>query len=156
MREIKFRAWDYNNECMIPWEKIKLEKEEGETTLSVVIYDDSVGDYYDDFPFMQYTGLKDKNGREIYEGDITELVVDGEIRRFVVNIKTVIREVVSHPSFFDETAKVAITGVVFEWNGFELFPCVDENGEFDNSKMIVVGNVLEHSYLLEGESIENQ
>ena len=97
----------------------------------------------------QYTGLKDKNGREIYEGDVTELEVDGEIRRFVVKIKTVIREVVSHPSFNDDTAKVAITGVVFEWNGFELFPCVDENGEFDNTKMVVIGNIYKNPELLE-------
>ncbi|KOS68365.1 hypothetical protein AEA09_07210 [Lysinibacillus contaminans] len=51
----------------------------------------------------------------MYEGDLTELEVDGEIRRFVVRIKTVVREMVSHPSFDDATAKVKVTGVVFEW-----------------------------------------
>lgn len=107
----------------------------------IEVYPESVG---------EYTGLKDKNDKEIYEKDITELEVDGEIRRFVVNIKTVIRDVVSHPSFDDETAKVAITGVVFEWGGFELFPCVDDKGESDNSKMTVVGNIYENPELLGG------
>lgn len=96
----------------------------------------------------QYFGLKDKNGVEIYDKDITELEVDGTIRRFLVSKKTVIREVASHPSFTDEIAKVAITGIVFEWNGFELFPCVDENGKSDIEDMVVIGNIYDNPELL--------
>ncbi|MFD1205823.1 YopX family protein [Sporosarcina contaminans] len=98
----------------------------------------------------QFTGLHDKSGIEIYEKDITQLDVDGQVRCFVVSKRTVIREVVSHPNFIDETAKVAITGIVFEWNGFELFPCVDENGKSDVEDMVVVGNIYEHPHLLKG------
>lgn len=83
----------------------------------------------------------------IFQGDITELVLpDGEVRWFKVDIRTVIREVISHPDFDAPTAKVVITGVVFLWNGFELFPCIDGNGVIDTSKMSIVGNIHDHHF----------
>ena len=85
------------------------------------------------------TGLVDKNGIPINIGDRTRLVLDnGEVREFDVCFKTVIRKVKNHPKFDDEFSKVAITGVVFCWNGYDLFPCVDENGIVDTSKMEVI------------------
>lgn len=67
MREIKFRAWDKN-------------KNEIREVTSINWYDEYIwvdetpmsGDKLpiESTPLMQYTGLKDKNGKEIYEGDI--------------------------------------------------------------------------------------
>ena len=100
----------------------------------------------------QFTGLADKNNKKIFKGDITELTLEnGEIRRFVVDIRTVTRTLVSHPDFDDETAKVQITGVVFLWQGYELFPCIDSNGASDVSKMEVVGNTHDNPELLREE-----
>ncbi len=100
----------------------------------------------------QYTTFNDKNGTPIYEGDITELILsDGETRRFEVTFKKVEREVISHPTFDDPSAKVVIYGAVFLWNGFELFPCVDENGINDTKKMRVIGNIFDNPELLEIE-----
>lgn len=57
-REIKFRAWD--NECKVIREYDELKG------LTLDALDAS------DFELEQYTGMKDANGKEIYEGDILE------------------------------------------------------------------------------------
>lgn len=85
------------------------------------------------------TGLFDKNGTPIRIGDRTRLILeDGEIREFDVQFKTVKRTVKNHPDFIGDFAEVYITGIVFSWNGYDLFPCADEKGISDVSKMEVI------------------
>ena len=63
MREIKFRAWSKDHESMVNPDEINNERIPVENT--------DVGfKLKTDFILMQFTGLKDKNGKEIYEGDI--------------------------------------------------------------------------------------
>lgn len=57
MREIKFRVWD---------EKEMLYESNSS------LFDRECDGSGIDYQLMQYTGLKDKNGREIYEGDIVK------------------------------------------------------------------------------------
>jgi uncharacterized phage protein (TIGR01671 family) len=60
MREIKFRAWDIVNAKMV--EEI--------SNHEVFIDKDGILVRYNTMEVMQFTGLHDKNGKEIYEGDI--------------------------------------------------------------------------------------
>lgn len=85
MREIKFRAWDKKYKEMIP--DIWIAPEYGWLVLSdndALAERERPGE--DQIILMQYTGLKDKNGKEIYEGDVVKIVHPFKNRKYIGEI----------------------------------------------------------------------
>ena len=70
MRELKFRAWNTEEKRMSqPFQFKDLSGfDDGAVYLGYPMIGSSLDD--DCWEFIQYTGLKDRNGKEIYEGDI--------------------------------------------------------------------------------------
>ncbi len=108
-REIKFRAWEKNLKEMIPVHDVDFERK--------IINTSSAWRFLNEVALMQYTGLKDKNGKEIYEGDViksirgykavVEWVDDGRFLGFTIERERKIMYVGQEPA-------VEVIGNIYE------------------------------------------
>jgi len=147
MREIKFRAWDKRNKCFV-----------GNSLYDYCIsFDGSIGfinnngnvdfnndnEFYSDkLELMQFTGLKDKNGVEIYEGDVLELVYPAEIFDGVVEMEE--QRYVGEVIFKDANFEV--------WRGKTYLDMVGNSNPPlapDDNTLEVIGNIYEDPGLLD-------
>ena len=123
MKEIKFRVWDKTLNKIHCWSAI-----ENHFTFEELLDDNF-------FEAMQYTGLKDKNGTEIYDGDYIRYsarTINGSIFTHVCRV------------FQHESGTWRIEGYREDNHSYET------KGTVYATHLIceVIGNIYEHNHLL--------
>ncbi|RQP14360.1 MAG: hypothetical protein EAS48_01800 [Chryseobacterium sp.] len=135
MRTIKFRVWD---------KELKKYRSEKDGDYSLGVLSGKVrGIYGERFPQMevqQFTGLTDKNGKEIYEGDILEdVILDGSKRFYKVFYKKGGLVINIHQDDFKKD------------NPLFYEPIADmQTSGFIEQNCIIIGNIYENPELLSG------
>lgn len=130
MREIKFRVWDLINKRWLNLWTIKLNIDGSVLAVTDMVDLEMYGMHQ--VELMQYTGLHDKNGKEIYEGDIVKegSGPGGPSIGTIDNING------------DTVVKFLPGTIPDDWN-HEYYPVF---GKMDHSE--VIGNIYENPGLL--------
>ena len=130
MREIKFRAWDKKYSVM--WQGIELTK-----LLHYLIFQKmpnadayrALKDHYGEIEWLQYTGIKDKNGKEIFGGDL--LCMSGDTTAYY--------------EVFYHDGEACFSCARSHYNSSR---CGGYIPSLDNNKLEVIGNIYENPELL--------
>ena len=127
-REIKFRAWNTDDNKMEYPLVLAICNDGGTLNFKPLIKCADGNSAYKDYPLMQFTGLHDRNGKEIYEGDILQ---------------------------YTDNFNRPITGVVqYLGNGFWIEE-KDETHYMPNDRE-VIGNIYENPELIGGTQKEEK
>lgn len=136
-REIKFRLWDTNIKTMFTWKQILLRW----NSFSILTCPYLIP--------MQYTGLKDRNGKEIYEGDILKVETAWyksrkakEEDKFNIGVKGITYWTVEH-MIFSSSVGFRVYGIDRRFN-----KVLTPNMIFNNNAE-VVGNIYDNPELLQ-------
>ncbi len=136
MRELKFRIWDKKSKIMIPINhdrQVKI-RENHWQVVDIKIGVQSHSSWDNNSILMQYTGLKDKDGKEIYEGDI-----------------------IKYKYYFDygQSGEYKSFTRCVSWDdmycGFSPMYATGEY-EFPRNRIEVIGNIYENPELLKKEN----
>jgi uncharacterized phage protein (TIGR01671 family) len=127
LNDLKMRLWDTEGGAEMITDIDKIEEILGDISIF------QGEDHIDRYIFIQYTGLKDTSGKEIYEGDVIE-------------IEYLSRENKGEIGF----VRYFHSGFMFENKEGDLLPLYDLSG--DTISEIVLGNIYENPELLKGKN----
>ena len=139
MREIKFRAWDASEKEMV----YAPQHDPDDWFIGLIDGEAPEGDL-----LMQYTGLKDKNGKEIYEGDIVNMFSGGHLGKQMKDFHSITREW-STQVYFDNGSFLITVPILNEKTGEMLYTSKEPIGKWNCSYCVeVIGNIYENPHRL--------
>ena len=127
MRDLKFRAWDSDNNEMFNPKKLEWNAQ-GELR-----FFNKNSMWAHSMVLMQYTGLKDNKGKEIYEGDVVTYGTEDEIVNAIVE-------------FAEEDSETSMFLTGFK---MVVFSSADyEDGDDSDHALEIIGNIYENPEFL--------
>lgn len=135
MRNIEFRVWNAKDGWFFSQGKEPKLKSNGQLDCELGFFDELVVE--------QYTNVKDRNGKKIYEGDLIKLEYDANFIKVDGAREFIGEGLAGRIKRFEEIRKVEYQGM--GWNNFTK---ANKLGSRGNETIEVIGNIHENPELL--------
>jgi uncharacterized phage protein (TIGR01671 family) len=127
MRELKFKIWDKVDKKML----------DSDTTTIVITLGGVSTEYSGRYELIQYTGMNDKNGKEIYEGDICICTEEHRLQNYYYVVEWIF---------------AGFQLVTYRKTGHGISDGINQGYFEDAEGMEVVGNIYENPDMLGGDA----